>query len=103
MSHQPANRESAMATKPACDNPQAEPDSQWEHIGESQGCADHDHDLVHELSRRLDALWRYDQFIANADGHSALQACWRDFKTQEIGCVARLKALLLEEVQGGCF
>ena len=28
------------------------------HLGESCGCADHDHDLIHELSRRLDSLWR---------------------------------------------
>jgi hypothetical protein len=38
-----------------------------EHIGESKGIEDHDHDLVHELSKRLDALWRYDQYIANAE------------------------------------
>jgi hypothetical protein len=40
------------------------------HLGETCGCADHDHDLIHELSRRLDSLWRYDQYIANCD--------WRD-------------------------
>ena len=38
-----------------------------EHLGESQGVKDHDHDMVHDLSRRLDALWRYDQYIANAE------------------------------------
>ena len=31
------------------------------HIGESHGAEDHDHDMIHELSKRLDALWRYDQ------------------------------------------
>jgi len=78
-------------------------EKQWQHIGESHGCADHDHDLVHELSRRLDALWRYDQFIANADGRPAVQACWRDFKAQEFACVERLKALLKQEIENGCF
>ena len=34
------------------------------HVGETAGIADHDHDLVHELSRRLDALWRYDQYLS---------------------------------------
>ena len=92
-----------MTTKTACDDRQLESDSQWEHIGESQGCADHDHDLIHELSRRLDALWRYDQFIANAEGRPALQACWRDFKSQEMASVGRLKALMREEIQQGCF
>ena len=41
-------------------------ESEYCHIGESSGCSDHDRDLVHELSRRLDSLWRYDQYIANA-------------------------------------
>ena len=92
-----------MTTKTACDTRESETDSQWEHIGESQGCADHDHDLLHELSRRLDALWRYDQFIANAEGLPRLQACWRDFKALELDCVARLKALIKEEIQRDCF
>ena len=30
-----------------------------EHIGESQGIENHDHDMIHDLSLRLDALWRY--------------------------------------------
>ena len=34
-------------------------EKELEHIGESSGCADHDHDLIHDLSKRLDALWRY--------------------------------------------
>ena len=34
-----------------------------EHVGETSGCSDHDHDLIHELSRRLDSLWRYDQYV----------------------------------------
>ena len=53
------------------------------HIGESQGAADHDHDMIHELSKRLDALWRYDQYIANADGQIDLQNFWQNVKTQE--------------------
>ena len=39
-----------------------------EHIGETCGAANHDHDLVQELSKRLDGLWRFDQCIANAEG-----------------------------------
>lgn len=73
------------------------------HIGESQGCADHDHDLVHELSRRLDALWRYDQYIANAEGKDQLRQYWTDIKNQEEANIARLKKLLAEEIRNGCF
>jgi hypothetical protein len=89
--------QSAMEPRPA------KPESQWEHIGESAGCANHDHDIVHELSRRLDALWRYDQFVANAEGHKALLACWREFKNQEIEAIKRLKGLMKDEISKACF
>ena len=74
-----------------------------EHMGESRGCADHDHDLVHELSRRLDALWRYDQYIANAEGKPELQKLWRDLKSQEVANVKRVKQLVSEEIRQNCF
>ena len=77
--------------------------NRWEHIGENQGCADHDHDLVHELSRRLDSVWRYDQFIANAEGREILQACWREFKEQDMRSIERLKEVLKDEIKNGCF
>jgi hypothetical protein len=76
---------------------------QMEHIGETRGIADHDHDLVQELSKRLDGLWRYDQFIANADGKPQLQAFWRDLKQQEQDNVRRLRELISKEVKEECF
>lgn len=78
-------------------------EKEMEHIGETCGCADHDHDLVHDLSKRLDALWRYDQYIANAEGKPALQELWRTFKRQEIDNIKRVKQMIREEVTGGCF
>jgi hypothetical protein len=78
-------------------------EQEFQHIGESCGCADHDHDLVHELSRRLDSLWRYDQYIANADWRDGLKLFWQEMKEQERHDVERLKALLREEMQNGCF
>jgi hypothetical protein len=74
-----------------------------EHIGETAGCADHDHELVHELSKRLDALWRYDQYIANADFRQQLVDFWTDMKRQEQDNIRRLKGLIAEEVRSGCF
>lgn len=74
-----------------------------EHLGETSGCTDHDHDLIHELSRRLDALWRYDQYIANADWRDNLKQFWCDMKEQEQKNIDRLKQLLKEEVSNGCF
>jgi protoheme ferro-lyase len=78
-------------------------EKEWEHIGETCGCADHDHDLVHDLSHRLDALWRYDQYIANAQGKPVLQDLWRDLKRQEIDNIRRLKQMIAAEIAAGCF
>jgi hypothetical protein len=78
-------------------------EKELEHIGETCGCADHDHDLIHELSKRLDALWRYDQYIANAEGKPQLQNLWRDFKRQEVGNIQRVKQMVIEEIKHNCF
>ena len=74
-----------------------------EHLGETSACADHDHDLIHELSRRIDMLWRYDQYIANAEWRDNLTQFWSDMKQQEQENITRLKELLAEEVRNGCF
>jgi len=73
------------------------------HLGETAGCADHDHDLVHELSRRLDAIWRYDQYIANAEWRADLRQFWSDAKALECQAIQRLKELISQEVRNGCF
>jgi len=73
------------------------------HIGESSGAADHDHDMIHELSKRLDALWRYDQYIANAEGQRDLQSFWQMVKMQEHENVRRLKDMIKEHCRQDCF
>lgn len=73
------------------------------HVGKTSGIADHDHDLVHELSKRLDGVWRYDQYIANAEGHDELQSFWRELKKQDQDNVSKLKALVEEEIKQSCF
>jgi hypothetical protein len=78
-------------------------EKELEHIGETCAIADHDHDLIHYLSKRLDALWRYDQYIANAASRPALQDLWRDLKKQELDNVNRMKQVLIEEVRQDCF
>jgi len=74
-----------------------------EHIGETQGMANHDHDMVHELSKRLDALWRYDQYIANAEDQDAIKRFWQSLKQQETQNVEELKRLIAEHVNKDCF
>ena len=73
------------------------------HIGKTRGCEDHDHDLVQELSIRLDAIWRHDQYIANAEGHDNLRDFWKQLKVQDQENLNRLKKLIAEEVKQGCF
>ena len=99
----------------------------YEHVGETKGCADYLHDLVHELSTKLDALWRYDQYLINAevaplefqgsyiktpcyDEYLAeagfcdhARAFWRDCKRQCQADIERLKQVLAEEVRSGRF
>ncbi len=55
------------------------------------------------MSKRLDALWRYDQYIANAEGTPSLQDLWRDLKRQEIDNVKRMKQIIIEQVRQNCF
>lgn len=76
-------------------------EKQIEHIGESKGIADHDHDMIHELSKRLDAIWRFDQYIANAEGYQDLQNFWIQLKKQEQQNVEDLKDLITQHA--GCF
>lgn len=72
-------------------------------VGTSAGCADHDYDLVQDLSHRLDAVWHYDQHVNNAKGHDKVQAYWMDVKKQDEENIKRLKTLISEEIKQGCF
>ena len=78
-------------------------DKEYEHLGETRGIEDHDHDLIHDLSRRLDCLWRYDQYIANAGGRPDIQEFWRGAKVQEQKNIDQLKKLIKQHVQSNCF
>lgn len=72
-------------------------------IGKTKGARNHDHDLVHELSKRLDAVWRFDQYIANAEKDEQLQAFWHELKDQEQDNVRRLKKIVAEHCAKDCF
>jgi uncharacterized protein YutD len=78
-------------------------EKQIEHLGESKAAADHDHDMVHDLSRRLDAFWRYDQYIANSESNPELKKFWKDVKNQDDKNISRLKQLLAQHCSRGCF
>jgi hypothetical protein len=78
-------------------------DKEYQHLGETRGIEDHDHDLIHELSRRLDCLWRYDQYIANAEDRPELQEFWRTTKSNEQQAIQQLKKHIEVHVKNHCF
>ena len=71
-----------------------------EHPHKSDRASSHHHDLIQDLGKRLDALWRYDRYIAKAEGKARLQECWLTLKQQEQENVRMLKELLKEVKQG---
>ncbi len=71
----------------------------YEHIGEHRICSDYIRDLIHEMSKRLDALWRYDQYIANARDHAFVEEFWGTLQQQEKENIRQLKELLAAEIQ----
>ena len=78
-------------------------EKEYELLGQTRGAEDHDYDLIDELRRRLECVWRCDQHIANADGHPNAQNFWREIKRQDQENVKRLKQLIAEEIKAGCF
>jgi hypothetical protein len=78
-------------------------EQEYEQVGASRGLANHDRDLLHELSRHVDSYWRMDQYIANADWRDNLRNFWEDLKHQEENNIHRMKQLLAEEIRNDCF
>jgi hypothetical protein len=56
-----------------------------------------------ELSKRIDAVWRFDQYIANAAEDGDLRTFWSELKVQELANVRRLKQLIAEHIEKKCF
>src|SRR6266403_770224 len=71
-------------------------------LGKTAGAANHDHDMVHDLSKCLDALWRYDQYIANAKEDAELSGFWKNVKRQDEENVRRLKEIIKNHVMKDC-
>jgi len=59
---------------------------------------DHSHDLIHELSRRMKSLRRYDQYIANSGSQPELQEFWRESKRQAQSSLDQLNRLIKSHV-----
>jgi hypothetical protein len=80
---------------------QTEPQKSLEHLGDDQAAPNYLHDLIHELSRLHDAVWRYDQYVVNAQKRPEAQKLWKKIKKQTKENADQLKKLLAEELAGG--
>ncbi len=55
----------------------------------------HNHDLIHQLSEVADSLWRFDEFIKNAQGCEHCVNLWNQLK----GVYAGLEKELISEIK----
>ena len=55
----------------------------------------HNHDLVHHLSETIDSLWRYGEYIKNAEGCEYCTALWMKLKSAD----EEAEKMLLEEIK----
>jgi hypothetical protein len=77
-------------------------DKQVEPINATRGIANHDYDMIYELGKRLDSLWKFDQYIANAEGDEQLQNFWSQLKIQEADNISQLKKLVALHAARNC-
>jgi hypothetical protein len=75
------------------------PSAPLEHIGETCPVADCVHDLVQVFNTRINSVWRYDQYIANAEGKQQLQDFWRQQKRQDQQACDQMRRFLGQELQ----
>ncbi|MDP1629543.1 MAG: hypothetical protein Q8L57_02890 [bacterium] len=55
----------------------------------------HNHDLVHQLSENADSIWRFDEYIKNAESCPTCAAMWQTLKEAS----QKLEQILLEEIK----
>jgi hypothetical protein len=77
-------------------------ENEYLQVGQTPICPEHDRDLIHELSTRLDALRRYEQYFRNAEGSPEVQSLWTDFKRRDEADIQRLRNVITEEMHRGC-
>ncbi len=78
-------------------------DKELKPTGELQQTANRDHDLVNELSERLDTLCEYAERVANSDDHPEMQETWRELEQREQENIHRLKGEIIDRIEQGVF
>lgn len=60
------------------------------------------HNLIHELSVKLDGVWRYDQYIKDADQNGCADRCchlFREIKKEDEKHIAMLREEIFNHVK----
>ncbi len=55
----------------------------------------HNHDLVHHLSETIDSIWRYGEYVKNAQGCERCTALWAKLKETDL----EAEKMLLAEIK----
>ncbi len=55
----------------------------------------HNHDLIHQLSENADSIWRYDEYIKNAEGCQYCASMWSKLKEMDM----EAEKMLIEEIR----
>jgi hypothetical protein len=66
---------------------------------------DANHDLIHQLSEKLDSQWRYDDYIKNAAEYGCEDCIelWQALKENEAEQIELLKQELIRHIEGDRF
>jgi hypothetical protein len=62
------------------------------------------HDLIQQLSEKLDSHWRYEEYIKNAQDHcESCAKIWQNFMQKEEAMINELRQEIERHVQEGTF
>lgn len=76
-----------------------------ERLGVTQGMSNHSHDLIQELSVRLDQQWRYEQYVKNAQeaGMNDAAEMFNNFKRTNQQAIDQLRDHITKMAKDGTF
>lgn len=61
------------------------------------------HDLIHQLSEKLDSLWRYKEYIKNAEECAECKKLWEECLKRDTEMVEMIKEEIKRHVDSGKF
>ena len=59
----------------------------------------HTYNLIKALSKKAQAVWRYDQYLKDSSGCEECQRLWKKLKGEDSAHLAEMKRILSEHVE----